>query len=51
VIPGGYDYGELTPPYTPERYVAAIKAAEAAGVECLVIDSGIHEWSGHRRHR
>lgn len=46
VIPGGYDYGELTPPFTPERYTASIKGAEAAGVQCLVIDSGSHEWSG-----
>lgn len=46
IIPGGYTYGELTPPYTPERYVAAIKSAEAAGAQCLVIDSGSHEWSG-----
>lgn len=46
VIPGGYAYGELTPPFSPERYVAAIKHAEASGIECLVIDSGSHEWSG-----
>lgn len=45
-IPGGYEYGELTPPYSPERYVAAIKAAEAAGLQCLIIDSCSHEWEG-----
>lgn len=43
---GGYDYGELTPPFTPERYVEAIKAAEEAGYEALIIDSGSHEWEG-----
>lgn len=45
-IPGGYEYGELTPPFTPERYTAAIKSAEAAGLECLIIDSASHEWEG-----
>lgn len=45
-IPGGYEYGELTPPYSPERYIAAIKAADAAGLQCLIIDSASHEWEG-----
>lgn len=43
---GGYDYAELTPPFTPERYTDSIKAAEAAGVDCLIIDSSSHEWEG-----
>lgn len=45
-IPGGYQYGELTPPFSPERYIASIKAAEAAGIQCLVVDSGSHCWEG-----
>lgn len=45
-IPGGYDYAQLTAPFTPERYGEAIEAAEAAGVEALVLDSGSHEWEG-----
>jgi hypothetical protein len=45
-IPGGYEYGELTPPYSPERYVAAIQDAQAAGLQCLIIDSASHEWEG-----
>lgn len=45
-IPGGYVYGELTPPFTPERYIAAIEAAEAAGLQCLIVDSASHEWEG-----
>lgn len=45
-IPGGYQYGELTPPYSPERYIAAIKNASDAGLECLIIDSASHEWEG-----
>lgn len=43
---GGYDYGELTPPFTPERYIDAIKGAEEAGYQALIIDSGSHEWEG-----
>lgn len=45
-IPGGYVYGELTPPFTPERYIQAIEAAESAGLQCLIIDSASHEWEG-----
>jgi len=36
-LAGGYDYGELTPPFTPERYIAAIKTAEAAGYEAIML--------------
>ena len=45
-IGGGYLYAELTPPYTPERYIEAIDAAEKAGIDALIIDSGSHEWEG-----
>jgi AAA domain len=45
-LASGYEYGELTPPFTPERYTAAIKAAEAAGLDGLIIDSASHEWEG-----
>lgn len=41
-----FDHAELTPPYTPEAYVAAIMAAEAAGYGAVVIDSMSHEYSG-----
>lgn len=41
-----FDTLELGPPYSPERYVEAIKAAEAAGYDVIVIDSTTHEWSG-----
>ena len=41
-----YDYAELTPPFTPERYIAAIKEAEEAGYDALILDSGSHEWEG-----
>lgn len=38
--------GDLTPPFSPDRYVEAIRAFEAAGVEVLIIDSVSHEWTG-----
>lgn len=41
-----FDVLELEPPYSPERYIQAIKAAEAAGYDVIVIDSTTHEWSG-----
>jgi hypothetical protein len=41
-----FDVMELTAPYSPERYIAAIKDAEDAGYDVLVIDSISHEWNG-----
>jgi hypothetical protein len=41
-----FDVCELSPPYSPESYVKAIKAAEDAGYEIIIIDSITHEWSG-----
>lgn len=41
-----FDVLELDPPYTPERFIEAINAAEKAGYEVLVLDSITHEWSG-----
>lgn len=38
--------GDLTPPFSPARYIEAIEAFVAAGVEVLVIDSVSHEWEG-----
>lgn len=45
-LAGGFQYAELTPPFTPERYIASIKAAEVAGLSGLIIDSASHEWEG-----
>jgi hypothetical protein len=36
----------LTAPYTPERYIAAIEAAEQAGFDNIITDSITHEWKG-----
>lgn len=38
--------GDLVPPFSPARYIEAINAFVAAGVEVLVIDSVSHEWNG-----
>ena len=37
---------DLAPPFSPERYIEAIKACEAGGIECCIIDSSSHEWNG-----
>jgi hypothetical protein len=41
-----FDVIDLKPPFTPERYVEAISAAEAAGYEIIIVDSVTHCWSG-----
>lgn len=42
-----FDTLELTPPFTPEKYIAAINEASVSGdYGVLVIDSISHEWSG-----
>jgi hypothetical protein len=41
-----FDVIDLRPPFTPERYIEAIAAAEAAGYEVIIVDSVTHCWSG-----
>lgn len=41
-----FDVMQLNPPYSPERYIEAIRGAEAAGYTTLIIDSYSHEWTG-----
>lgn len=41
-----FDVLDLDAPYTPERFIAAIKAAEGAGYDVIIIDSMTHEWNG-----
>lgn len=43
---GPYNVIHLEPPFSPERYIEAIKAAEDAGMEVIIVDSISHEWSG-----
>ncbi len=43
-IEGGYMYGSLTPPFTPERYMEALRDFVEAGVTTLTVDSVSHAW-------
>lgn len=43
---GEYMVASLEPPYSPDRYVEMIAAAEQVGAEVLIIDSLSHAWSG-----
>lgn len=46
VLEGGYDVLELREPFSPQRYIEALKAVEDAGAMIGIIDSGSHEWEG-----
>lgn len=41
-----FDVVDLAAPFTPERYIEVIMAAEKAGYDTLIIDSYSHEWTG-----
>lgn len=43
---GEYNVIPLKPPYSPERYIQAIKTCEDAGMEVIIVDSITHEWDG-----
>jgi len=43
---GDYNTLSLKAPYTPERYIEAIRFCEDAGYEVIIIDSTTHEWVG-----
>lgn len=43
---GAYQVLALDPPYEAGKYIAAIKLAETAGIEVLIIDSITHAWAG-----
>jgi hypothetical protein len=45
-LPNGFEIMDLVAPFSPARYIEAIDAAERAGINVLVIDSGSHEWEG-----
>jgi len=44
--PFDFDVMELTAPYHPDRYMAAIKEAVDDGYEIVVLDSLSHAWNG-----
>lgn len=41
-----FDVAEMHSPFLTEKYIQAIKAAEAAGYDVLIIDSLSHAWNG-----
>lgn len=41
-----FKHHDLQPPYTPENYEGAIRAAIEAGFKAIVVDSFSHEWDG-----
>lgn len=43
---GKFQVINVAPPFTPEKYIEAIKLCEAEGIEVIIIDSISHEWSG-----
>jgi len=43
---GGWSHIDLQPPFTPDRYMAAHRAALEAGAKAVVIDSMSHVWQG-----
>jgi len=43
---GSYNVLDLTPPYSPERYIEAISICEKANVSVIILDSITHEWNG-----
>lgn len=43
---GDFNTIDLECPFSPERYIEAIKACEDAGMEVIILDSITHEWDG-----
>ena len=43
---GEYNIITLKAPFSPERFIEAIKACEDQGMEVIIIDSISHEWEG-----
>ncbi|TCJ11990.1 AAA family ATPase [Flaviaesturariibacter flavus] len=43
---GDFNVLPLTAPFSPERYIDAIRACEKAGMEVIIIDSISQEWEG-----
>lgn len=42
---GDFNVIDLTPPFTPEKYIEAINACVVGGMEVVIIDSSTHEWA------
>ncbi len=39
-------HSDMRPPFTPDKFIEGIHAAEAAGMEVVIIDSASHEYDG-----
>jgi hypothetical protein len=46
LLPEGYDVLQLSPPFTPARYIEAIQMMEQAGAATIIVDSLSHAWTG-----
>lgn len=42
---GEFNVLDLAAPFTPEKYIEAIKTCESAGMEVIILDSTTHEWN------
>ncbi len=43
---GAYKVLPIEAPFTPEKYIDALKSAESIGLEVVIIDSVTHVWKG-----
>ncbi len=43
---GNYSVLNIGAPFTPEKYIEAIRVCEKAGIEVIIVDSISHEWDG-----
>lgn len=43
---GDYSVVQISPLFSPAKYIEAIELCEAAGMEVIIIDSISHEWEG-----
>lgn len=43
---GNFNVLSLSNPFSPERYIQAIKTCESNNIEVIIIDSITHEWQG-----
>lgn len=45
-LAGGWQHIDFQPPFTPQRYIEAMQAAEAVGADVIIVDSMSHVWEG-----
>jgi hypothetical protein len=43
---GGFKVLNIAAPFSPEKYIEAIRLCEGSGIEVIIIDSTSHEWEG-----